>query len=140
MAMSTRYRSKVDSWLIASVVVVAVAHAWAATVLINAANWTAIAIFIPIAIVALGLPVWILVGTHYTLSPASLEVCCGPFRYQVPIDRIQEIRPSRSMLSSPALSLDRLEVIYGNNESVLTSPLHRERFLAELESLKQHAR
>jgi hypothetical protein len=140
MAMSTRYRSKVDSWLIASVIIVAVAHAWAAAVLINAADFNAIAIFIPIAIVGLGLPVWILVGTHYTLSPASLEVCCGPFRYQVPIDRIKEIRPSRSMLSSPAPSLDRLEIIYGNNESVLISPLHREKFLAELESLKQHAR
>lgn len=135
--MLSRYRSKVDAWFIVVVIVVVLAHAGAAGLLIGSSNWTGIAIFVPIATLGLGLPVWVLLDTCYTLSPTSIDVRCGPFRHKVPINQIKEIRPTRSMLSSPALSLDRLEIRYGDLSSIIISPLHREQFLTELETLRQ---
>jgi hypothetical protein len=137
--MSTRYRSKIDFWFIVLIVALAFAHLWAAAKFITSGDWTTLTIFIPIAAVGLGLPVWVLLGTHYTVSSTSLDVRCGPFRNQVSINNIKELRPVRSVLSSPALSIDRIEIIYGNHDSVMISPVDRERFMAELELLRKQA-
>jgi hypothetical protein len=137
--MNTRYRSKIDSWLIALIVAVAIAHIWAVAKFVPSGDWATLTIFIPIAAVGLGLPLWVLFGTYYTLSPSSLDVRCGPVRSRVPINSIKEIRPIRSALSSPALSIDRLEIIYGNHESIMISPVDREKFMAALELLRQQA-
>ncbi|MGA0055127.1 MAG: PH domain-containing protein [Steroidobacteraceae bacterium] len=53
---------------------------------------------------------------------------------------MKELRPVRSVLSSPALSIDRIEIIYGNHDSVMISPVDRDRFMAELELLRKQAR
>jgi hypothetical protein len=135
--MSSRYRSKIDAWFIAVIVTSVIAHLWVIATLVLSADWMTLTIFIPIAVIGLGLPLWILFRTHYTLSPNSLNVRCGPFSYVIPIKSIKDLRPTRSVLSAPALSLDRLEITYGKYESVTISPLHRERFLAELEMLRQ---
>jgi hypothetical protein len=65
-------------------------------------------------------------------------VRAGPFRWQVPLETLRSIRPTRSPLSSPALSLDRLELRYGQGRVLLISPADGARFVAELSARAPH--
>jgi hypothetical protein len=95
------------------------------------------AIMLSVAAFTLGLVAWVLLGTHYTLSHETLEIRSGPSRWRVPIADITDVRPVRSLLSAPALSTDRLEIVHGTcHESAQISPRDRERFLEELSSLR----
>ncbi len=77
----------------------------------------------------LGLPLWLLVTTRYIVDGAVLEVRSGPFRWRIIRRQITAVRASRSMISAPALSLNRLEIRYGHGQSLLVSPADREGFL-----------
>jgi membrane protein YdbS with pleckstrin-like domain len=72
---------------------------------------------------------WLWTTTDYTLGSGELLVRSGPFRWRVPLAEIQEIEPTRNPLSSPALSLDRLEIVYGKSRRLLISPREKDRFL-----------
>jgi hypothetical protein len=86
---------------------------------------------------ALVLPLWLLLGTRYQLMAERLLVRCGPFRWRILLAEIRAVTPIRSLLSGPALSLDRLRVDYGRWRSVLISPRDRHAFLADLASFRQ---
>lgn len=79
-------------------------------------------------LVAVVLPVWLLFSTHYTVKAGVLVVRSGPLKWSVPLSDIKSVHPTRSVLSSPALSLDRLEIRYGHGKSVLVSPKDKEGF------------
>ena len=82
-------------------------------------------------IAVLLLPAWLLLGTRYSLTDDALKVRAGPFRWTVPLAEISSVRPSRSILSAPALSLDRIQIDYGARR-ILISPRERQRFVDEL--------
>ena len=84
------------------------------------------------ALLAVGLPIWLLVSTRYIVRPTELVVRSGPFVWRVPRERIVSISPSRSPLSAPALSLNRLEISYNEGETLLVSPKDREGFVSAL--------
>ena len=73
---------------------------------------------------------WLWWGTGYLVTERDLKIKSGPFRQAIPLVEIKAITPSKSILSAPALSLDRLEISYGRSKSVLISPLKKEEFLA----------
>jgi len=54
----------------------------------------------------------------------------------ITIDSIKKIQESRDPMSSPAGSLDRLEIIYGETDRVLISPKCKKEFLQHLQELK----
>ena len=132
--MGTRYRSKLDVWIVVVLGLAAAAALYGCGVVLRSGEAVAMAIMLPVAAFTLGLMAWVLFGTHYTLSRETLEIRSGPFRWQVPIADIKDVRPVRSLLSAPALSTDRLEIVFGSHESVQISPRDRERFLEELAS------
>lgn len=72
------------------------------------------------------------------MGDRELLVRSGPFRWRIAIDGIESIRPSRSPLSSPALSLDRLEITYGGGRRLLISPEDREGFLEAIVARSRH--
>lgn len=74
----------------------------------------------------------LLLHTRYTITESEVLIVCGPLAWQVPVQQITRIRPTRNPLSSPALSLDRLEIRYGKYDSVLVSPADQAGFLAAL--------
>lgn len=76
--------------------------------------------------------VYLLVATRYIITPQELLIESGPIRKRVALSSIVSITPIRNPISSPALSLDRLEVRYGKYDSVLISPADKVRFLATL--------
>ena len=90
--------------------------------------WTVLpATALPLVIVA-----WIVCTTDYTFDGDHFLVRSGPFRWKVPLAKIDEVKPSRTLASSPALSLDRLEIRFNRYDAVVISPVRREDFLAEL--------
>lgn len=71
---------------------------------------------------------WIMRGTRYVIDRDTLTAYCGPFRFRVPLAQIHRVEPTRSPLSSPALSLDRLKISYGDGKTLLVSPMEKARF------------
>jgi len=127
-----RFRSKVDTWLLVTLIVSVLVSAGSAFSLLGARSadlWFAV----PALLVGAVLPVWLLLSTHYTITDTDLRVRSGPFTWRVPLAEITSVTPTRNPLSSPALSLDRLRIEYGRGRTLLISPQDREGFLACLD-------
>jgi len=75
---------------------------------------------------------WIWFGTGYEISDDELKIRCGPFRQRIPLQEIKEIKKTRSPLSSPACSLDRMEIKYGKSKRLMISPADKEGFIKML--------
>ena len=128
------YEAKRDLWIVALVWVsnVAVLVA-AATIWRSDQPLVFRAIFALVMVIVTFFSLWLIYGTRYLLTSDELVAACGPFRTVVPLAAIEEVRPSRSPLSSPAPSLDRLEVRHsGRALGLLISPLDKEGFMADL--------
>ncbi len=135
--MAKVYRSKIDVWLIVVLGFAMLAALYSAgqTVLSNTPG--AILIALLVAAVGVGLPAWLLLSTRYTLEASSLLVQSGPFKWAIPLADIKNITPSNNPLSSPALSLDRLRIEYGNRNALMISPKDKEQFLLDIEAARR---
>ena len=51
---------------------------------------------------------------------------------------IQDITPSRNILSAPALSLDRLKIRFGKRAFILVSPEDKDGFLRAVKEAQGH--
>lgn len=72
---------------------------------------------------------------RYEIAEGALAARCGLMRWRVPLDSIEEVRPSRNPASAPAWSLDRLRVEYVKGGAPLTlyvSPEDKAAFLRDL--------
>ena len=126
------YRSRIDGWLLA---LVAGAIGLGLFVLAGVARLEGASIALPGIVLqgaVVALVAWIFLGTRYELGERHLVVRSGPFRWTLPYESLVEVRPSRSPLSSPALSLHRLELRSAAGRSILVSPADREGFLRHL--------
>lgn len=79
-----------------------------------------------------------LLNTKYTITgDGKLYVRCGWIvNIEMDIQSIRKIEDTRSVLSSPALSLDRIEIFYNKFDSVMVSPENKAEFVAELQRIK----
>ena len=137
--MATVYKSKTDAWLLAVLAVAIAVSLFAAIVTVSdgsAAAWPVAAF---IAVIGVGLPIWLLLSTRYTLEPRQLRVQSGPFKWHIKVADITSITPSSNALSSPALSLDRLRIDYGSGRSLMISPRNKEQFLRDIEAARRGA-
>lgn len=126
--MSHRYRSKIDAWLGAVLVIAMGAAIYGAVVLLQTpvlGRWFALA---GILLVGIALPTGLLVGTYYAIEGQELIVRAGPFRWRIPLCEIVAIESTRNPLSSPALSLDRLLIRRRGGEECMVSPSDKEAF------------
>ncbi|TCP58112.1 PH (Pleckstrin Homology) domain-containing protein [Tumebacillus sp. BK434] len=89
-------------------------------------EWPAIVI----VVATMALILW-LFNTYYEFRENELYIKGGPFRWRIPYQQIRSVRKTRSIISGPALSLDRME-IRSTYDSVLISPEREAEFLAEL--------
>ncbi|WP_080059231.1 PH domain-containing protein [Spirosoma aerolatum] len=91
--------------------------------------WAGVGIILVVSLLILHL----FMTTRYKLDKNTLNIQSDFFFHkQVPVASIKKIIETRSPLSSPALSLDRLEVVYNRFDSVLISPTDKMSFIAEL--------
>ncbi len=128
-----RFSSRIDLWLWAVLAFTLGAGAfalWSTGLRGSAAAVTTTLVACALAPVLL---LWLASATHYELAERDLLVRSGPFRWRVPLAQIRSVVPSRSVVSSPALSLDRLRIDYGRAGSILISPRDKLRFLSELQ-------
>lgn len=72
---------------------------------------------------------WIWLTTYYVLEEKNLVIRFGPFKKTIPVNSIKSVKKTMNPLSSPALSLKRLEIEYGQFDSVLISPEDRDEFI-----------
>jgi len=133
--MEQRFKSKVDRWLLlviaAPMVIVAVVIGVTATRLSHLSAVMLAMLVVPL-VLGVALPVWIFLGTSYTVDRDALTVRCGPITQVIPVRSITRIVNSRSIESAPALSLDRLTIEYGTGRRVVISPEDKPRFLEAL--------
>lgn len=99
------------------------------TLMVIQKAWPAVAIIL----VTLLFIVHLLTTTFYQIEGNNLQIKSGFIVNKlIAIDSIRKIQKSNSLFSSPAASLDRLEVFYNKYDSVLISPKYKQEFLAEL--------
>jgi hypothetical protein len=124
------FRSKVD-WWVRLLLGLAIAGEFVAVgaIIMERGDPVGTTVTILVCIAALALFVWLLVGTVYTVDHSLLIVRAGPFRWKIRLDEITAVEATRSPLSSPALSLDRLRIRYGKNRRIMISPADKTGFL-----------
>lgn len=128
------FRSKVDAWLLVVLIGVLVLQAFVlGSVAFEQQSTTETLVAIGVMLLVFAFIGSFLAWTYYSVEGPTLKIVCGVFRFRVPIDEITSIRATRSPLSSPALSLDRLLITYGpKNRKVMVSPADKAGFLRAL--------
>ena len=130
------FRTKVDTWLIAVVVLGLGFAVWAVIGSMRSDPGSGV---VPLAILggctlliaALSLP------TEYTVGEQELVIRSGLLRSAIPLDAIQRVYPTHNPLSAPAWSLDRLAIDFrgnGQRKLALISPVRKDEFLGLLQS------
>jgi len=130
------YRSKIDWWLVPLLALPPIA-----AVVVSIAAWQAedhseliwaVGAIVLVAAFYFGL----VFPIRYGIGADGLIVRFGLCRQNIAFSRITEVSPTRNPLSSPALSLDRLKIQFGQGllQSVMISPSPREQFLEDLAS------
>jgi hypothetical protein len=76
-------------------------------------------------------------STFYIITEEELIIRCGIFyKLVIKINDIRKISESNDLISSPALSIDRLEILYNRFDTILISPKKKYEFLQSIETLK----
>lgn len=98
-------------------------------------NWIAIFILLLLSLFV----IHTFSNTWYKIDGRVLYIRSG-FVYQnkIEISTIKKISSTRSFFSAPALSLDRLEVLYNKFDMVVISPERKEEFVNDLITLNPH--
>lgn len=134
-----RYRSKVDWWL--GVLIVAVPAIGLVTALMLQLSGDGSAIVGWLSLAGIGLLYAVVVWpVEYTLEADDLVVRFGVVRSRIPYRSIRGVSPTRSVLASPALSMDRLGIDTGGTLGPMISPADPDAFLAELAARAPHLR
>jgi membrane protein YdbS with pleckstrin-like domain len=132
MAVERWYPSKVDWWLAILIALAPIASIVALIGTLMAGTGVLIAAggVVLLAAVYLGL----VIPMRYGIDDEHLVVRHGIVRQRIRLSEITEVSPTRSPLSSPALSLDRLAIRFGEGffKSAMISPAAKAEFLAEL--------
>ncbi|WP_146553643.1 PH domain-containing protein [Rummeliibacillus sp. SL167] len=83
---------------------------------------------IPVSLLIL----WFWFTTFYVITDTKLVIRSAFIHINISVYNIQSVQKATNILSSPALSLDRLKIVYDSEKSVLISPKNRGEFLEEL--------
>jgi hypothetical protein len=133
------FPSKIDRWIVWLTAIPLMISAGAVTsALLAGPPLPAVFLMVGLEVLIVALIAWTYRGTRYLVTDREVVARSGPFRWRVEIAGIESIHPSRSPLSSPAMSLDRLEIRYGGGRKLLISPEDREGFLEAAVARSRH--
>ncbi len=133
------FPSRIDRWIVALMIVpFAISAGVVGSALRENPPVAAVLLMVGIEVLVLVLIVGMLRSTRYEVTSHDVIVRSTPFRWRIEIESIESIRPSRSPASSPAMSLDRLEIRYGGGRTLLVSPEDREGFLSAVVARCRH--
>jgi hypothetical protein len=125
-----RFKSKIDRRILLVLIAVILID-FAVTGVIAATGEDPLAStgIIIVSLLTVALIVSLMLGTHYTVHQNLLKIRSGPSWFNVPIDQVESVKASRSPLSSPAMSMDRLLIRYGKRRRIMVSPADKAGFL-----------
>mgnify|MGYP000477582694 CR=1 FL=1 len=129
------FKSEVDLWLwviVALVVIISLVVSVRLFLKVSLAGCLTGAWLMAIGI---ELPLWLFYTTHYVVKDEVLQIQSGPFKWTIPITSISQVVETSNPRSSPALSLRRLEITYGESKTIMVSPKDREGFLEAIGQL-----
>ncbi|MEM1143055.1 MAG: PH domain-containing protein [Pseudomonadota bacterium] len=126
------FKSKIDAWLLAILVFSTGMLLYAVYAAASQGGPGNIAVAIGLVTVGAGLPIWLFAGTKYVVTQDVLRIKSGPFSWTIELSTICSVVETRNPISSPALSLDRLEIKYADGRSVLVSPADKSGFRAAI--------
>lgn len=89
-------------------------------------GWLGIAILLPVILFIKHM----FSTTGYTINDNCLTIKSGfLINKSIDINSIKKIAETNNPLSSPATSLDRIEISYGRFDSIIISPNHKKEFI-----------
>jgi len=128
-----RFKSKIDLWFI---VFLALIFGAILVRLVYDQIWTGFA-FILLTVVFI---VYMFSTTFYTIENKRLVIKCGIFyNLSIEIEKIKRVSDSYNIISSPALSFDRIEILYNKFDTVLISPKDKRRFIEVIKKINPEA-
>jgi hypothetical protein len=129
--MTIVFRSKVDAklWAIGLAM-----PAVALIAIITSPRLSTGLLWLPViaTVLVAAIVVWMVLSTYYEFKGDTLVAHSGPFCWRIPLKEISAVRESGSVRSGPALSMDRLEIVFGAGRVLLISPEDKAGFLAAL--------
>lgn len=122
-----KYKSKISWKLIAFLAVMFSFIGF--EVVTNPVNWLALMVLL----LCLLFIIHLFTSISYTIIEDELKVKAGFLvNTKIPISSIHKIKETNNLISSPAASLDRLEIFYGKYDSIIISPLDKNEFIQDL--------
>lgn len=100
---------------------------------------TIVFVILSVALLATSLfLLWVWFSTYYVLKDNDLLIQSGPIKKVIKYTSIKSLQKTANPLSGPALSLQRIEIIYDLYNITLISPKNRDQFIAILEDKCPH--
>jgi len=91
-------------------------------------------IFSPIVFI-----IYVINQTYYQIKNEVLYIKSSFFfREELPINKIRKIEEVTNIISSPAMSIQRLELFYRKYDSILISPKDQKQFLSDILSVNKN--
>lgn len=85
---------------------------------------------LPLAILAY--LIYLAFSTFYSIDGEYLIVECGFWKKKVGLSRIRKVQDSADWSSAPAISIDRIEILYDRFETIVISPKNKAGFVNAL--------
>ncbi|MDQ8014038.1 MAG: PH domain-containing protein [Flavobacterium nitrogenifigens] len=124
-----KFKSKIDIWLAFLLILI---FGLALIQFVYNQDW----IDLTFILLVIAFIVHMFATTFYIIENDKLRIKCGfLINILIEIKSIKKISETFNVLSSPALSLDRLEIVYGKYNSVLISPKEKKRFMEAIKSV-----
>ena len=125
---TTVYRSKISYWLVALITLI-ILGVMVTMIVVKAFS----ALIIDMLIIAVFIHLF--ATTYYTITGNTLKVRCSFMVINIDIATITKIENTNSVLSAPALSMDRIEVFYNKYDSMVISPGDKAGFITRLKEM-----
>lgn len=131
-----RYQSKIDLWLVLILALISGFLSYSLYGLLLNESWGVVLLLSSAILCMVMYCIWLpFFNTHYTLTEHSLEIRSMYFVWHIRLEHIQSVQTCVSFMSSPALSIQRVEIIYvvhGLHENIYISPKDRLAFCQHL--------
>ena len=125
----TKYNSKIGKGILIFLII---SLGGSSILMIYQKAWFGVAIISSVGIFI----AYIFSSTKYTISDQVLKIECGFLvNISIRVDSIKRISKSQNFISSPANSLDRLEIRYNLCDMVLVSPKNKIAFVQQLKEI-----
>ncbi|MDZ7934047.1 MAG: PH domain-containing protein [Emticicia sp.] len=124
-----KYKSKISYWLFVPVLLL---FLYVLVLMVFEKDWLGGIVILSVILLIFS----IILKTYYQIEGSTLKIVSGFIvNKEIQIKNIRKIVKTRSLLSSPALSVtNRIEVFYDKYDTIIISPEEQEAFISALKS------